>query len=64
MALIYANTRLCKGPFKAPQWIVMGQEEGSPFRRVYRSEGLARRFFSKMQERPRISGLAIVKLPD
>ena len=64
MAILHADERPFIGPYKKPRWAVGGNEEGSPFRRVYRSEGQARRFFNRMKERPRISLLYIVEYPN
>ena len=63
MAIIYANSRSMTGPYKPPKFIVVGEEEGSPFRRVFRSKGMAERFKSRMQDRPYIRQLFVIALP-
>lgn len=63
MALIYALERPFKSAYKPPRFMVGGNEEGSPFRRVYRSRGLAERFHQRMKDRPRVTNLFLVELP-
>lgn len=62
MAIIYANSRFTK-KYKKPTHLVMGQERGNPFRRIFSSESFAKRFFNRMRDRPYISLLSIQRLP-
>lgn len=63
MSIIYADARLFRGEYKEPVFLVAGNEDGSPFRRMYRSRGRAEKFFSKMKDMPRVRDLFLVELP-
>lgn len=51
MAIHYVVGRSFTGAFEPPQYIVLGEEGGCVFRRVYRTQSLAERFKNKMIDR-------------
>lgn len=63
MAIYHVLDREFNGAFKTPKFLVVGEEHGQVIRRVYRSEGTARRFADKIRATPGVRNVAVVAYP-
>jgi hypothetical protein len=63
VAIHYVSSRSFKGAWRKPEYIVLGEERGQAFRRVFRSRGLAERFARKVQRLEGVRHVGIVALP-
>lgn len=64
MAIHYVLSRDFKGEYVAPRYMVVGEEQGSTVRRVFRSKGHAERFKRKLESLPSTRKIAVVQLPE
>lgn len=63
MALHYVIGREFRGKWVSPKFMVLGEEAGQTFRRVFRSRGLADRFATKVSALPSVRKVVVVELP-
>lgn len=63
MSIHYVLSREFIGKFKPPVLMVMGEEQGQVVRRVFRTWGAADRFARRIQDKPGVKNISIVRYP-